>query len=136
MPSFKIQIQFPPTWILVSSCVLMINYLHKNCQVTKQKQRKLLFMSKEQSLLRVGILFLNKAFCYMSQIIPSRRTALQQTVVEQVEPQRQLGHMQRLSSWAWKNECYRNCFCKDILLLKTQGFKNTAISELFSCNYP
>lgn len=44
MPSFKIQIQFPPTWILVSSCVLMINYLHKNCQVTKQKQRKLIYV--------------------------------------------------------------------------------------------
>lgn len=60
MPSFKIQTKFPPTWILVSSCVLMINYLHENCQVTKQKQRKLLFMSKEQSLLRVGILFIFK----------------------------------------------------------------------------
>lgn len=78
----------------MSSCVLlMINYLHENCQVTKKREEKLLFMSKEQSLLHIGIFFIffNKAFCDMSQIIPSGRIALQQAVVEQVELQRQPG---------------------------------------------
>lgn len=50
-------------------------------------------MSKEQSLLHFGFLFiLNKAFCGMSQIIQSGRITLQQAVVEQVELWRQLGH--------------------------------------------
>lgn len=80
----------------MSSCVLlMINYLHENCQVTKKREEKLLFMSKEQSLLHIGIFFIffNKAFCNMSQIITSGRITLQQAVLEQVELQRQPGLM-------------------------------------------
>lgn len=107
----------------MSSCaLLMINYLHENCQVTKKREEKLLFMSKEQSLLHIGIFFIffNKAFCDMSQIIPSGRIALQQAVLEQVELQKQPGLVVHVLSLHGPGEtsATKNCFCEDILLLK------------------
>lgn len=50
----------------------------------------------------LSLFLLKKSFCGMSQIIQSGRITLQQAVVEQVEPWRQLGHQQHVY-FLWKD---------------------------------
>lgn len=83
----------------MSSCALLMKKIFTWELPTQQAKGEETFMSKEQSLLQVGLLFfffLNKSFCGMSQIIQSGRITLQQAGVEQVELWRQIGCMQHM----------------------------------------